>query len=172
MVLKDEVAKEFMKQISDARINPYSDEEREQALKNVEDELYQRQHRVYEFKMKDGFQEMDKPVMTKEFIEECKQVAGKYNHEPIVLKGRYAKKIINHTNKKALDRIEKTAREFEENQKRLKQEKMRKLSEFISQNKELCYFVAEQNTKKNNNNVAVIEKNDIWRNETEWDESE
>ncbi len=46
---------------------------------------------------------------------------------------------------------------------------MNKLSEFIKLNKDLCYAVAENNTKRNENGRPVIAKNDEWIKETEWD---
>lgn len=47
---------------------------------------------------------------------------------------------------------------------------MNKLSEFIRENKDLCYTVAERNTKKNEYNKPIIAKNDEWIKEKEWDE--
>ena len=46
---------------------------------------------------------------------------------------------------------------------------MSKLSAFISQNRNLCYAMAEENTQRNSEGRVVISKNDEWRNEKEWD---
>lgn len=42
---------------------------------------------------------------------------------------------------------------------------MSKLSAFISQNRNLCYAMAEENTQRNSEGRVVISKNDEWRNE-------
>jgi len=46
---------------------------------------------------------------------------------------------------------------------------MSKLSEYIKNNKELVYSFATKNTPVNADGRAVITKDDIWRNEPEWD---
>ena len=40
----------------------------------------------------------------------------------------------------------------------------------IEKHKEAILKIARANTKKNENGLTVIEKDDPWRNETEWDE--
>jgi aspartyl aminopeptidase len=41
--------------------------------------------------------------------------------------------------------------------------------EFIEKNKEKIRKIAEANTKKNQDGLTVISKDDPWRKETEWD---
>lgn len=46
---------------------------------------------------------------------------------------------------------------------------MSKLSEFISQNRNLCYAMAEKNTPKNPQGKVIVTKEDEWKEEKEWD---
>jgi len=46
---------------------------------------------------------------------------------------------------------------------------MSKLSNYIKNNKELVYSFATKNTPVNKDGRAVITKDDVWRNEPEWD---
>lgn len=46
---------------------------------------------------------------------------------------------------------------------------MNKATEFLSKNKESLFAMARANTVYNKDGKAVIEKDDEWRNETEWD---
>lgn len=43
-------------------------------------------------------------------------------------------------------------------------------TEVIKKHKEAILKIAKANTKKNEDGLTVIEKDDPWRNETEWDE--
>ena len=47
---------------------------------------------------------------------------------------------------------------------------MSRLADFIKQNKEAVYALAEQNTKRNEEGKVVLAKDDPWRDETEWDD--
>jgi hypothetical protein len=46
---------------------------------------------------------------------------------------------------------------------------MNKLSEFIKENKDLCYAIAEKNTIRNDCTKPIIAQNDKWTKEKEWD---
>lgn len=46
---------------------------------------------------------------------------------------------------------------------------MSRLSEFISQNRNLCYAMAEENTPKDKQGKVVIPLEDEWMREPEWD---
>jgi len=43
-------------------------------------------------------------------------------------------------------------------------------TEIIKKNKEKIQKIAEENTKRNQDGLPVISKDDPWRKETEWDE--
>lgn len=43
-------------------------------------------------------------------------------------------------------------------------------SDFVSQHREQIHTIADKNCKKNSNGDYVIEKDDPWREEHEWDE--
>lgn len=42
--------------------------------------------------------------------------------------------------------------------------------EFIENNKDVIRKIADSNTKKNQDGLTVIEKDDPWREESEWDD--
>jgi len=46
---------------------------------------------------------------------------------------------------------------------------MKDFQEFIKENKTALFELAERNTKYNAEGHAVLEKDDEWRNEPEWD---
>ena len=46
---------------------------------------------------------------------------------------------------------------------------MNRFINFLQKNKEKIYKIAEANTVKNKEGMAIITKDDEWRNETEWD---
>lgn len=47
---------------------------------------------------------------------------------------------------------------------------MSRLAEFIKENKEAVYMLAERNTTRNENGQIVLLENDEWREESEWDD--
>lgn len=49
-------------------------------------------------------------------------------------------------------------------------DKMAVDTKFIEKNKEKIKKIAEANTKKNKDGLTVLDKNDPWREETEWDQ--
>jgi hypothetical protein len=46
---------------------------------------------------------------------------------------------------------------------------MSKFTDFVRDNKEKIYKIAEANTVRNKEGAPVITKDDPWRNESEWD---
>jgi hypothetical protein len=46
---------------------------------------------------------------------------------------------------------------------------MDNFKEFLEKNKEKIYKITESNTKRNENGIPIITKDDPWRQEKEWD---
>ncbi len=52
---------------------------------------------------------------------------------------------------------------------RKKEKDMIKFKDFLRDNKEKIYKIAEKNTAKNKDGIPVIAKDDPWHDEDEWD---
>lgn len=71
-----------------------------------------------------------------------------------------------------MDKEEKDTKDEEEDKMSLPLNKKEKtsFSDFVSQHREQIQTLADKNWKKNSNGDYVIEKDDPWRQEYEWDE--